>query len=189
MQRLINFYDPIIRGPDAQGRTLDEILSWSDARLESSHNYIQTLFPLPEESDFSFDAPVVDEEAMLFFRSSDALKRNLMRATKRMLSFYGFDARDGDSVDELTITPLPTGFSHWLTRFDHNHLRITRMLRSLRLLGLEKVAADFHDALVAAHDARGVIGDRTLGYWERAVGRPLWEAPDGTEVHWLKKYD
>ena len=46
-------------GPDSEGRTLAEILAWSDDELEAVHDYIQWLFPLPEPSMFNADAPVL----------------------------------------------------------------------------------------------------------------------------------
>jgi hypothetical protein len=45
---LVSFYDG--SGPDGNGRTLEEILQWDAEKLERSHDYIQTLFPLPEKS-------------------------------------------------------------------------------------------------------------------------------------------
>ncbi|KAF2972067.1 hypothetical protein GQX73_g1628 [Xylaria multiplex] len=191
-RRLVNFYDPMTKGPDAQGRTLDEILGWSDDRLEYQHNYIQTVFPLPEESGFGHMAPVIDEETMLIFAQSPELKGNLLRALKRMLAFYGFDAKDKEGHDyELLITPKKdrdAGFSRWVVRIDHNHLRITRIIRSLRVLGLEGAARDFHNALIKVYTSVGTIGSNTIGYWNRALERPLSYAPDGTEIPWLKKY-
>ncbi|KAI0404736.1 hypothetical protein F4802DRAFT_566107 [Xylaria palmicola] len=195
LRQLVDFYDPVTRGPDARGRTLDEILSWSDERLEAQHNYIQTVFPLPEGSDFSFAAPVVDEETMLLFARSAALQGNLLRALKRMLAFYGFDAvEDGEEGPgpRLVITPrdddCAPGFARWVKRLDHNHLRITRIIRSLRVLGLAAVARDFYNALIEVYRARGKIGPNSIAFWTRAVEEPLRYAPDGTEVHWLKNY-
>lgn len=45
---LIAFYDG--SGKDDLGRSLQEILQWDANRLERTHNFIQTLFPLPEMS-------------------------------------------------------------------------------------------------------------------------------------------
>ncbi|KAI0533115.1 opioid growth factor receptor conserved domain-containing protein [Xylaria digitata] len=192
MRRLVNFYDPTAKGSDAHGRTLDEILGWSDDRLEYQHNYIQTVFPLPEESGFGHRAPVIDEETMLIFTQSPELKGNLLRALKRMLAFYGFDAKDKEGHDyELLITSkknCEAGFSRWVARIDHNHLRITRIIRSLRVLGLESAAKDFYNALIEVYKIVGTVGSNTIGYWTRALERPLRYVPDGTEVPWLEKY-
>ncbi|KAI0429873.1 opioid growth factor receptor conserved domain-containing protein [Xylaria sp. FL1042] len=192
MRRLVNFYDPATKGPDAHGRTLDDILEWSDGRLESQHNYIQTVFPLPEGSGFGHRAPIIDEETMLIFGQSRELRKNLLRTLKRMLAFYGFDAEDKDGHEfQLVITPrrdCEVGFSRWVVRLDHNHLRITRIIRSLRVLGLEGAAKDFYDALIGVYKARGAVGSSTIGFWTRALEKPLRYAPDGTEVAWLEKY-
>ncbi|KAI1421474.1 opioid growth factor receptor conserved domain-containing protein [Xylaria sp. FL1777] len=192
MRRLVNFYDPASRGPDAYGRKLDDILDWSDDRLESQHNYIQTVFPLPEGSGFGHLAPVVDEETMLIFTHSPELRRNLLRTLKRMLAFYGFHAEDKEGDDfQLIITPskdCEPGFSRWVARVDHNHLRITRIIRSLRVLGLESAAWDFYAALIEVYETRGIISSSSIGFWTRALQKPLRYAPDGTEVAWLEKY-
>lgn len=45
---LVAFYDG--SGVDGRGRSLETILKWGTGKLESSHDYIQTLFPLPEAS-------------------------------------------------------------------------------------------------------------------------------------------
>ena len=52
-QAIVRFYDSDLKGKDAFGRTQAEILSWSDTKLEASHNYIQMLFPLPEGSPYN----------------------------------------------------------------------------------------------------------------------------------------
>ena len=79
------------------------------------------------------------------------------------------------------------------TRFDHNHLRITRIIRSLRVLGLEKAALAFHSALIA-NDFKRRVSDRTLIFWERAAKRPLHLAPeegdeDAEGVKWLRELE
>jgi hypothetical protein len=198
MRRLVDFYDPGTKGTDAHGRTLDQILGWNDDQLEYSHNYIQTIFPLPEESGFGHTAPVVDEETMLIISQSPELQSNLLRALKRMLAFYGFDAKDkpisgssDNDVSHLDITPMRNcerGFSRWVKRIDHNHLRITRIIRSLRVLGLPDAAKDLFDALMEVYETRSVIGSTSVAFWTRAMERPLRYAPDGTEVAWLEKY-
>ncbi|GAW13280.1 hypothetical protein ANO14919_026610 [Xylariales sp. No.14919] len=192
MRRLVNFYDPATKGCDDRGRTLDDILDWGNNRLEMQHDYIQTVFPLPEESAFNHIGPVVDEETMLIFTQSPELKSNLLRALKRMLAFYGFDAEDKEGHEyELVITPrrdYRNGFFRWVARFNHNHLRITRIIRSLRILGLGGAARDFYDALMDVHAEFDKISPTTIGFWTRALNEPLRYTPDGGEVPWLEKY-
>ncbi|KAH9905455.1 opioid growth factor receptor conserved region-domain-containing protein [Xylariomycetidae sp. FL2044] len=206
LRRLIRFYDPSTYGPDARGRKLNQILSWTDARLEASHDYIQILFPLPEGSVFNDYAPVIDETTFLHFRSHDGLKRNVRRAFERMMGFYGFDVQydahatgaanhssgDGES-NPVIVTPKSdprSGFRFWLKPLDHNHLRITRIIRSLRVLGLPREAEAFYAALLDANERSPVrVRQSSQQFWERAATGPLHTAPDGTEVEWLEKYE
>ena len=85
---LILFFEGSKR--DYRGRSFSNILEWSDKRLEDSHDYIQTLFPLPEASGVNWNAPLIDREVFEAFRSQVELRENLRKAFTRMLSFYGF---------------------------------------------------------------------------------------------------
>lgn len=65
-------------------------------------------------------------------------------------------------------------FRNWVVRSDHNHLRISRIIRSLRVLGLEQNAQAFYNALQEVNnDFPNTIGARSLMYWNRAAVRRL----------------
>lgn len=64
-------------GTDHRGRTLHQILAWTDVRLETSHDYIQWLFPTGNASAYQPGAPVVSEAEAEEFRRSYPLKRAL----------------------------------------------------------------------------------------------------------------
>ena len=79
---------------------------------------------------------------------------------------------------------------NWCCPIDHNHLRITRILRCLRVLGLQAECDAFFAALKNAYNNRAnSIGHRSMTYWTRAVQRPLHLAPDDDEVEWLKRWE
>lgn len=79
---------------------------------------------------------------------------------------------------------------NWVVRFDHNHLRITRILRCLRILGLQVECQAFFAALKEVfQDSNYNISDRSMSYWTRAVQRPLWIAPDDERIAWLKEVE
>lgn len=78
---------------------------------------------------------------------------------------------------------------NWAVRMDHNHLRITRILRCLRVLGLQKECDAFFAALKRVYDDPSInIGPRSLEFWTRAVERPLHMAPDDEECDWLRAW-
>lgn len=64
----------------------------------------------------------------------------------------------------------------WLHKFDHNHLRITRIIRCLRVLGLEQEAAALHEAVKKVSE--GKVDEKTLAFWDRAMLNSLNNAPE-----------
>jgi hypothetical protein len=192
-------------GGDFRGRKFSDILKWPDSELEASHDYIQNLFPLPEASLANWSATIIDRKVFDAFRAQPNLQEKLRAALARMLFFYGFQWFENAGQKKVRQTPLNfEGFLHhfilfetnlnpfrqivrgdnfdtasqnWVCRFDHNHLRITRIIRSLRVLGLEEEPLAFFEALKSVQHASN-ISSRSLMYWSRAAFRPLDIAPD-----------
>lgn len=80
-------------------------------------------------------------------------------------------------------------FRNWAIRFDHNHLRMTRILRSLRVLGLREECNAFYEALREVfNDEHIYINERSMAFWHKAVKNPLHIAPDGERVGWLRRW-
>src|SRR5947208_7865434 len=128
MSAILRFYEG--RAPDDRGRYLAEIQQWPDERLESVHDFIQWMFPLRERSGANPGAPTLDQKTIDEFRARPELQDNLRASFCRMLRFYGLgleeDVRRGANFEERA--------GNWLSPWNHNHLRITRILKSLRIL-------------------------------------------------------
>lgn len=92
---LVKFYEGT--GKDAQERSLSDILQWNASRLESSHDYIQTVFPLPETSGVNWDAPIIDRRVFDAFRSREELREKLRESFQKILWFYGFELKNEGS--------------------------------------------------------------------------------------------
>lgn len=186
--QLVLFYDPILNAPDEEGRTLSSILAWPDSKLESSHNYIQQIFPLPEQSTFNPSAPLISAQVFSTFRERADLRGRLRESFIRILAFYGLEQRisdtdSGKTEDVVLEIVKASNFNkasrNWVTLFNHNHLRITRVIRCLRVLGLEQEAEAFFHALESIYQScGGKIGKRSLIFWTHAARRPLWLAPE-----------
>jgi hypothetical protein len=164
-------------GPDHRGRYLREILNWSDDELESVHDYIQWLFPLPEPSGFNASAPVLDGQTIQEFRSRPELQSNMRVLFRRMLAFYGLEIDESCPPKVRRAPSFAARSENWLTASNHNHLRITRILRSLRTLGLEAEAKAFFDCLLRIYceestkDLPG-ISEETFQFWQTAARCP-----------------
>ncbi|WP_309093292.1 opioid growth factor receptor-related protein, partial [Phenylobacterium sp.] len=146
--RLLAFLEG--QGVDGRGRSLFDVLAFDDAALELNHDFIQWLFPLPEPSGAVPDAPVLTPEETAAIRGSSLAQCALAAATDRLDQFYR--RTDG-----------------WLRPHDHNHLRITRIIRSLRLLVGDAAADAFRDAVLWRVEAmRAPVSARSRGYWTTA---------------------
>jgi hypothetical protein len=167
---IVQFYDG--RGRDQSGRSLAEILQWDDAALERVHDFIQWLFPLDEPSGANWQAPVLTASDIRAFADDAGLRAALRRSLVRMLAFYGL--RLHDDPRQATIRPTVERADNWversrvwLTPMNHNHLRLTRMMKCLALLGLPEHARALRDALLreAALAGPAVVSAVTLQYW------------------------
>ena len=169
MSRLVEFYSG--RAPDHAGRFVGQIQQWPDQRLEAVHDFIQWLFPLPEPSPVNPLAPVLDPETIDAFAEQPELRENLRTSFVRMLGFYGLEMRPGGTLAVGRANNFQERAANWLHPGNHNHLRITRILKSLALLGLLEEARAFLgclETIYAAHPGR--ISAESLRFWRAAIG-------------------
>ena len=144
-EELLAFYRGL--APDNRGRYLREILLWDDVDLEYVRDYIQWLFPTFERSAFQPDAPILTKETSAAFRVDPVLQDQLRTSFARLLRFYGFALDLSTGIRIAAASNFPERAKVWLTRGNHNHLRITRILKSLTALGLREEAQAFLSCL------------------------------------------
>jgi hypothetical protein len=136
--------------PDSKGRYLQDILNFSDYEIENTHDFIQWVFPLAEASRSNFTAPVLEKFEIEEIRSSNVAKINIINASQWYLSFLKRQ-------------------NHWIRDYDHNHLRITRVIKSLRLLVSNETADSFYDDI--KHQLRDHIyniNEKAVRFWNNA---------------------
>jgi hypothetical protein len=164
---LVDFY--LGKAPDYQGRTLRDIWTWDHERLEAVHDFIQVLFPLTEPSMFSSRAPILGPADIAEFRTNPTIRQNLLRSYRTMLDYYGLEFQE-DPPLVRKAGPFPERARNWLVQVNHNHLRITRILKCLRICGLDDAARAFLNCLLELREEQPrEIGDETLAYWRDAV--------------------
>ena len=153
MSRIIEFYRGTATGA---GRTIDQALELDDIAWEAAHDIVQWVYPLPEPSRAQPQSPVLTDEDLAVFRTDPEVRETVKRAYRRWLSFM-------------------EGTDHWRRERDHNHLRITRIIRFLSLVGMHEEASDVFR--IAAEGAEGIVPNTTLWYWQEAMNdRPAWLA-------------
>ena len=135
------------KAPDHRGRILAMLLQQTDHQAETTHDYIQWLFPLDEPSRSVNGAPVLTELEIDEIRQSSLAQANLAESARW---FLGFLERN----------------DHWITKYNHNHLRITRVIKSLRLLASDEAADEFRDKVLAlAGDNLNLVDRKARGFW------------------------
>ncbi len=140
------------QGQDGSGRTLADVLDFDNARLEREHDFIQWCFPLREPSRAVPGSPVLGEAEAEAIRRDSLAQSGLLAARVRMMRFY-------------------VQTKGWLTAFDHNHLRITRILTALRdLIGRDAAQAFFELVMRRVQAAGSPVNPDSLTYWQRALG-------------------
>lgn len=161
---LIQFY--LGTTADHRGRMIDEIWAQPHFWLEHTHDYIQWLFPIPEAGRFNSFAPLLGEAEQKTFSRSEELKRRQRTSLDLMLDFFGLEWNEAliAAKENLDIR------THiWLKPGGHNHLRITRIIRSLHLCGQPTLASAFQNTVITIGTERGAVSSQTLQYWRSAI--------------------
>jgi Opioid growth factor receptor (OGFr) conserved region len=163
MSEIVEFYSG--RKKDWRGRSIEEMWAYSHEQLEDVHSYIQWLFPLRTMG--VAPAPLLDAETITAFRDTVDLRERLLKSFDVMLDFYGL-RRQGDEVIETG--DFPARAASWLTPYNHNFLRITRILTCLRELGLGAWSRAFFRCLEGIYgECSSVIGAESFRFWRNAA--------------------
>lgn len=142
---IIEFYrDKHAVWVDANTRmTVEDMHTCMDfSMLESSHSFIQWIFPTDERSRFNPDAPLLAQDEARSIASNLYTALRVRESFVMIIRFFGFEMNDdGDVVAADTHRLLH------LVENRHNWMRISRILRSLLMLGFTQYAHSFFQAL------------------------------------------
>lgn len=142
-----------------------DILDLTYDQWEETHDIIQWMFPLPEKSQFNDGAPLLSADDVAMFHGNELIRDRLIENFIRWRSFL----RETDYWRKNRI-----GGDKELAP-NHNHLRITRVLRCLTLLGLQRLAEDHLDYLRHEIDNnRAEVLPNTIFFWHHALNLRGW---------------
>lgn len=144
------------------GLYIDDIWHFSYEELESKHNFIQWIFPIRERSAFNIFLPIVTDG----FDTNDEIKENMLKSFSVMLGFYGFAISDNEIIKQN----FEERSKIWLKPKNHNFLRISRILKSLCIFGLEEYAKKFYDVMISlSYEYKDIISEENILYWSDAI--------------------
>ena len=140
-------------GTDHAGRAYQDILDQDDQWLEYTHDWVQWCFPLSEQSQSVKTAPVLESrDEVKLIQESPKSQETMRLGLVRFAEFL----RDNDQ---------------WLRYHNHNHLRITRVIKSVKTLMSDRQAEDFFQFVMSQIEERASEkpSNTSNNYWRRAL--------------------
>ena len=123
--------DDFLKGnkPDIHKRYLKDIWMMSDNQIENKHNFIQWIFPLNVKSNAVPSSPILTKKEIISIKKSETAQKNIEKSAEWFLEFLSSN-------------------SHWICQNNHNHYRITRVIKSLRLIHSNEEAEKFKNSIM-----------------------------------------
>ena len=119
-------------------------------RLKTNHDFIQLIFPTNKQSQNSFHGYFLDNDLLIDkLKNNEVVRENVMKSATW---FLGFLSRN----------------TSWISGYDHNQLRITRVIESLRLLVSDEAANEFFQSILSLVKDPSLINPATIKFWEEA---------------------
>jgi hypothetical protein len=118
------------------------VMNMNDYQWETRHDFIQYIFPDIIKSSYNTNAPCLTMSQILKFRRNKFYSKRLLKAFKRFLYHLGLKIHK-----KRIIIDNPLKVQMRIKTPNHNQLRITRAIRSLRILGLNSYAMMFYKCL------------------------------------------
>ena len=139
-----------LKGKDFKGRTLNDIWSFSDKEIEKNHDFIQIVFPLNKPSQSVFHGHYLDSEELVHqIKNNSEATNNIIKSSYWFISFLKRNM-------------------YWNAPYDHNQLRITRVIECLRLLVSDEEADNFYNNVLKLIEENNKVNFRTLNFWKNA---------------------
>lgn len=133
--------------PLANGLKRAQLPLLSNAEFESNHGFIQWAYPTNRPSTEITQAPTLELHEAIWLAEQTDFTRFLEDMTERFVNFLNFNI-------------------HWLCSYDHNHLRISRALHSLRLLHSFELAEWLQDNVYRISDGAKNELAAANQYWQ-----------------------
>ena len=144
--------DDFLKGnkPDIHKRYLKDIWMMSDDQIENKHNFIQWIFPLNVKSNAVPSSPILTKKEIICIKKSEIVQKNIKKSAEWFLKFLSSN-------------------SYWICQNNHNHLRITRAIKSLRLIHSNEEAEKFKNSVMdLIQGNENKINLTSLKYWKNS---------------------
>ena len=139
----------LAKEPDFKGRMIQDIWNYSDEEIENIHDFIQILFPLNKKSQSVFHGHYLDTDDLVqSLKDDEQVKENILKSSEWFLSFL-------------------KRHDYWKRGYNHNQLRITRVIECLRLIVGDKEANSFYKSIMIICQGHK-LNPNSIKYWKNA---------------------
>ena len=135
---------------DFLGRNLQDIWDFSDEEIEQTHDFVQLVFPTNKPSMAASHGFYLDSETLIErIKNNPEARKNIVTSANWFLSFLERN-------------------TYWNQKYDHNQLRITRVIETLRLLVSNEEADKFYRSVLKLIEEDNKVNLNTLVFWKNA---------------------
>ena len=139
----------LAKEPDFKGRMIQDIWNYSDEEIEGIHDFIQILFPLNKKSQSVFHGYYLETDDLVqSLKDDEQVKENILKSSEWFLSFL-------------------KRHDYWKRGYNHNQLRISRIIECLRSIVGDKEANSFYK-LIKILTKNANLNKKTTEFWDNA---------------------
>lgn len=138
------------KAPVANGHRRETLLHMSDQEMETNHAYIQWAFPTPHKSKSISSAPILDLSSAIWLANNADFVKFLEDMTERFLAFLQKSQA-------------------WRHGFNHNQLRVSRIVESLRILHSYELAHWFYETVLGFISSSDPHIEKAKSIWSQKI--------------------
>ena len=155
----------------------------SNSDLEGHHDFIQAVFPNLEESKFTNKDLYLNkslkkwQDLMQDLGIRLKIQQNLKLNLIRILTFFGFEVTLGDSSEIVKLNAKDDAriFVPNNDPMSHNRLRLTRVLKCLKLFGLNREYELIMGAIKNNHKFESITNNNDKDYSDLRGSYKFWQ--------------
>lgn len=147
-------------------------------QLENRHDYIQWLFPSPERSRFNAQSTPLSVAEAEAIQADDGAMTRIRRAYQLIVDFWGFELVDLEIGTLRCSAVCEARFANLNTAFNHNFMRISRVLNCLNATGWKHYVQPMLKALyIEVYETRRLVccNQSFASHWVQQLGKD-WQA-------------
>lgn len=173
-EHTLDLDDPWLRfmlfGAKPHGYGFRDVLAFDRVAFDTHHDFIQWLFPNKAGSPINPSAPRLTDVHLELYRRLPELRTAVGEGIVKFYSFLGFRIIPGgfERTDDFEL-----GFQYWVSRLDHNHRRISRLLTFMCEIGERGKAVSLLTYLETELAEADLLGIEAILYWRAILGAPI----------------